>query len=143
MKTIVTAVDFSDATVPVLVHAQMVSEAFHAELHVVHVVEMQPSYATMYGFAPEEVPAMGEFMNETEKRAMEHLDKLDVKASHRKVLQGSPLHAILEYTKSVGGELLVLGCHGHGVLGSLFMGSVADGCVRKAEIPTLVVPVIK
>jgi nucleotide-binding universal stress UspA family protein len=35
---------------------------------------------------------------------------------------------------------LVVGSHGHGVIASLLLGSVAEGMVRKAGIPTLVVP---
>ncbi len=59
------------------------------------------------------------------------------------VLQGQPLHTILEYTNEVDADLLVLGSHGHGFLGSLLLGSVAEGCVRKATIPALIIPVTK
>ena len=36
--------------------------------------------------------------------------------------------------------MVVLGTHGHGVVASLLLGSVAEGLVRKAAVPTLVVP---
>jgi len=39
-----------------------------------------------------------------------------------------------------GGDFVVLGSHGHGVLGGLLLGSVAEGMVRKATVPTLIVP---
>ena len=39
-----------------------------------------------------------------------------------------------------GADLVVLGTHGHGVMASVLLGSVAEGLVRKAEIPALVVP---
>ena len=58
-----------------------------------------------------------------------------------KVLQGQPLHTLLEYAKAVDADILVLGSHGHGFLSSLLLGSVAEGCVRKAELPALIIPV--
>jgi nucleotide-binding universal stress UspA family protein len=35
---------------------------------------------------------------------------------------------------------VVIGSHGHGVIASLLLGSVAEGMVRKAAVPTLIVP---
>ena len=42
--------------------------------------------------------------------------------------------------KDSGADFVVLGSHGHGVIASLLLGSVAEGMVRKAGVPTLVVP---
>ena len=47
----------------------------------------------------------------------------------------------LDYIKENGADLMVLGSHGHGMVASLLIGSVAEGMVRKAVVPTLVVPV--
>jgi nucleotide-binding universal stress UspA family protein len=35
---------------------------------------------------------------------------------------------------------VVVGAHGHGAMAALLLGSVAEGLVRKAAVPTLVVP---
>tara|TARA_B100000809_G_scaffold30507_1_gene26511 strand:- start:291 stop:413 length:123 start_codon:yes stop_codon:yes gene_type:complete len=35
---------------------------------------------------------------------------------------------------------MVVGSHGPGVIASVLIGSVAEGVVRKAQIPALVVP---
>ena len=42
--------------------------------------------------------------------------------------------------KELGADLVILGSHGHGVVASLLLGSVAEGMVRKSLVPTLVVP---
>jgi nucleotide-binding universal stress UspA family protein len=54
--------------------------------------------------------------------------------------EGSPLHALLDYTHKVGADLVILGSHGHGAVAALLLGSVAEGMVRKAVVPTLVIP---
>lgn len=146
MKTIIAAVDFSDASMVVLKAAEEMARAFGAELHLVHVVEAQPTYAA-YGFTPDEFPVLAQVQVETVSRAETKLSDLAKRAGHDGIktmlLQGQPLHSLLEYGKESGADLIVLGSHGHGILGSLLLGSVAEGCVRKSKIPTLVVPVQK
>ncbi len=146
MKTIIAALDFSDANEPVIEATTKLARALNESVHLVHVVEPEPTYAA-YGFAPDEFPAMQEIQAESlvrsEKKLSEMASQLEVPNVQTKVLQGQPLHAILEYADAVDAEMLVLGSHGHGFLGSLLLGSVAEGCVRKAKIPSLIVPVEK
>ena len=53
------------------------------------------------------------------------------------LVQHAPTTALV--AASEGAELLVVGSHGHGALSSVFLGSVADGCVRHAHAPVVVV----
>lgn len=141
MKTIVAAVDFSDSTSGVLDAAAAQAKAFGAELHIVHVLEPEPSY-TAYGFTPDEFPAMHVFQEEARKRAGAQLAKLaeGIPGAQIKLVEGSPLHGVLDFVKSVGSDLVILGSHGHGMVASLLLGSVAEGMVRKAVVPTMVIP---
>jgi nucleotide-binding universal stress UspA family protein len=54
--------------------------------------------------------------------------------------EGIPLHALLAHVKDSGADFVVIGSHGHGVIASLLLGSVAEGMVRKETVPTLIVP---
>lgn len=141
MKTIVAAVDFSDSTEGVLATATDQAKAFGAALHVVHVLEPEPAY-TAYGFTPDEFPAMHVFQEEARKRAKKRLDELaaGIPGAVDKLIEGSPLHGVLDYVKEVGADLVILGSHGHGMVASLLLGSVAEGMVRKSLVPTMVVP---
>ena len=60
MKKIIAAVDFSNATEGVVGTAAEMAKAFGAELHLLHVIEPEPTY-TAYGFTPEEFPAIHTF----------------------------------------------------------------------------------
>ena len=146
MKTIVAAVDFSNATPGVIEMACGLAKAFGAKLRLFHAVEPEPSY-TAYGFTPDEFPAMNAFHEEAKRRATEKLEellttvKVDVPNATSHMTEGSPLHALLAHVKDSGADFVVIGSHGHGVIASLLLGSVAEGMVRKATVPTLVVPV--
>ena len=145
MKRILAAVDFSNATSGVVDTAASMAKAFGAELHLLHVIEPEPTY-TAYGFTPDEFPAIHTFHEETRTRAKTTLEKAVnhlaasglVPVTH--LGDGSPLHVLEEKVKELGADLVVLGSHGHGVVASLLLGSVAEGMIRKAIVPTLVIP---
>ena len=145
MKTIVAAVDFSNATTGVLEAAVKITRAFGSSLHLLHVLEPEPSY-TAYGFTPDEFPAIHLFQEEARKRATARLQEVlakvadDVPGATVHLAEGSPLHALLDYTHKVSADLVILGSHGHGAVAALLLGSVAEGMVRKAVVPTLVIP---
>lgn len=144
MKTIVAALDFSDATPPVVDAASMMARSFGASLHLLHVMEPEPTYSA-YGFTPEEFPAIHSFQKEAKTRAERALAAQKEKVTegvtvHTELLEGNPLHELLTYAMKENADLVVLGSHGHGVVASVLLGSVAEGVVRKAEIPALVIP---
>jgi len=145
MKTIIAALDFSNSTPGVLEMAGGIAKAYGAALHLLHVMEPEPTY-TAYGFTPDEFPVIHAFQEEAKKRAQAKLEEAAASVRHLvpdvtvKVSEGNPLPAVLEYIREAGGDMVVLGTHGHGVVASLLLGSVAEGLVRKAAVPTLVVP---
>lgn len=145
MKTIITALDFSDASTAVLAAAVSMAKVHQASLHIVHVLEPEPSY-TAYGMTPEEFPAIQVFQQETKKRAEARLNQAIATAKEQlgdvraELLIGSPLHSIIDYVHKTTADLVVLGTHGHGAVAALLIGSVAEGLVRKAVCPTLVIP---
>jgi len=145
MKTIVAAVDFSNATLGVIKMASSLAKAYGAQLHLLHIIEQEPTY-TAYGFTPDEYPVLHEFQEEAKRRAARKLEELlasvvsDLPGTSIQLIEGSPLHGILSYVKDSNADLVVLGSHGHGVVVSLLLGSVAEGMVRKAVVPTLIVP---
>jgi nucleotide-binding universal stress UspA family protein len=145
MKYIVVAVDFSNATPGVLKMATSLASSFGAKLQLLHVIEPEPSY-TAYGFTPDEFPAMNDFRDEAERRAKLKLEEFlaevqrEVPGATSHMTAGSPLHALLAHVKESHADFVVIGSHGHGVIASLLLGSVAEGMVRKATVPTLIVP---
>lgn len=141
MKKILASVDFSNATSDVIASAAEMAKAFGAELHLLHVIEPEPTY-TAYGFTPEEFPAINTFHAETRTRAQKTLNEVAsvFPAAISHLENGSPLHVLAEKVKEIGADLVILGSHGHGIVASLLLGSVAEGMIRKSMVPILVIP---
>lgn len=145
MKTILAAVDFSNASQGVIEMSAKLAKSFGARLYLFHIVEPEPSY-TAYGFTPDEFPALHAYQEEAKRRASAKLEQLlntvkgDLPDATMMIMEGSPLHTLIDCVKDISADFVVLGSHGHGVIASLLLGSVAEGMVRKAEVPTLIVP---
>ena len=52
---------------------------------------------------------------------------------------GSPPDEILEAIVAEKAQMVVLGTHGHGLIGRFFMGSIAQRVVARCEVPVLLV----
>ncbi|MBK1792137.1 universal stress protein [Persicirhabdus sediminis] len=146
MKRIVAALDFSDTTPLVIAEAGKLARALNETLYLVHVVEAEPVY-TAYGFTADEFPAMHEYQAEAAKRGQKRLDQaveeMGAVGVVTKLLEGSPLFTLLEFVDEIEADMLILGAHGHGWLGSLLLGSVAEGAIRRSKVPIMVVPAPK
>jgi nucleotide-binding universal stress UspA family protein len=144
MKTIIAALDYSDVTDRVVEVSVGLAKAFEATLHLVHMLDPGPNYA-IYGFSPAEFPINP--MNDRIRTASDSrlhdlatstgLDKSRVVTAS---VVGTPVDGILQYAEDQRADLIVLGAHSRGFLGSMLVGSVAQGIIRRAELPTLIVP---
>jgi nucleotide-binding universal stress UspA family protein len=52
---------------------------------------------------------------------------------------GNPGQEIVKIAKKEKAHLIVMGTHGHGLLGRALMGSVAQNVMTECEIPVLLV----
>jgi nucleotide-binding universal stress UspA family protein len=59
------------------------------------------------------------------------------------VLQGDPVIEILDTTKSLNADMLVMGTHAKGITEHTFMGDVAHKVLKRTRVPVLLVPAVK
>lgn len=52
---------------------------------------------------------------------------------------GNPCEEILKAASEDHAQMIVMGTHGHGVVGRFFMGSIAQRVVARCEVPVLLV----
>ena len=143
LTRILVATDFSDASHVALDYGRALAHTFGASLHVLHVMEtVAMTAATEYGFSGLPVEFQREMEAAARKRTEELLtdeDRRLMSAMAVVARHNTPAAAIVEYAGTNRIDLIVLGTHGRGALGHLFMGSVAERVVRTAPCPVLAV----
>jgi nucleotide-binding universal stress UspA family protein len=144
LKNIVVATDFSDPSNAALIYGRSLARRFDARLHVLHVVE--DLGARLVGL-PLPVGDLGQMQIEAERSAKARLEDWlagedrEIEIVPAVITSTSPSHAILDYANHTMPriDLIVMGTHGRGMVGHLFMGSVAERVVRGAPCPVLTV----
>jgi nucleotide-binding universal stress UspA family protein len=158
MKTILVPIDFSDVTPHVLEQAKQIAPALGAELHLVHVREVNPvAPPTTFGYGvtgmPELMPmpttaGMGPVpletpVNERNKAKLAAWQKEISNAGLKATLHepaGVVVEEILREADALDPSMIVMGRHGHGAMYNLLVGSVTEGVLKRSKCPVLLVP---
>lgn len=69
-------------------------------------------------------------------RRVEQLHSIPAQAD---VVEGAPVDALSRYVEELGADLIIMTTHGRSGLSRFWLGSVADGLVRGAEVPVLLI----
>ena len=147
--------DLSENSTYALRHAASMAEATGAKLHVLHVSEPLSDDAriTMMMFMQDKGSRQDAMQTRTEhvKAVLEERQKafwaampdedrtIQDQIDSIEVIEGHVAEVILRRSTELGCDLIVLGAHNHG-FSQTFLGSVAKRVLRRATIPTLVVP---
>ena len=137
-RTVLVPLDFSEHSAHALRLAIALARGSGATLHLVHAYEVPLGAIPPYGVAiPETLLAQ---VRDAAARRLE-------KASHEvddaglpceiHVVQGPAADAIVEETKRLAADLIVMGTRGHTGLKHVLLGSVAERTVRMAPCPVL------
>ena len=140
VKRILFPTDFSHHNDAALDYASTLAAESGAKLFIVHVDERYEVSAAM-GEAGYVYPLSFDANNRDEIR--ERLSKVvpthpEVKYEHH-YLEGAPLTEIVKFAKRENVDLIVMASHGRTGLSRLVMGSIAEGVMRRAPCPVLVV----
>ncbi len=142
MKTILASVDFSDVAPSVVKAAAELARFSGARLCLLHVASPEPDFVG-YGPGPQTVRDAAARVYREKHRRLQTMEsrlrkrKVDARAL---VVQGPTVEKILREARRLHAGMIVMGSHGHGALHRVLVGSVAEGVLRKAPCPVLVVP---
>ncbi len=142
IKNVLVATDFSEPSEAALQYGRELAHTFNATLQVLHVTD---NLYTVYGgeaYALE----LPDPQRESEQAVQAQLqgllteeDQMALQAKVVTVTAVSKAEAIVAYARTHKIDLIVVGTHGRGALGHLFLGSVAERVVRTATCPVLTV----
>ena len=132
--------DFSSCNDAAFHYAECLAAETGALLYIAHVDELtdlNPETAeSNYLYA-------SAFGGNDRREVREHLRSirptLDGVVYKHRYLRGSPVEEILQFAEQKGIDLIVMGSHGRTGLSRLLLGSIAEGVMRKASCPVLVV----
>ena len=140
-ETILVAVDFSEVSKQVYEVAANLAQQLRAKVVVLNVSEPQLDYVGLLPAASDGYRYAG-----IEQQVAEQLDEARTFLEARGLMVETDHHwgpvvaSILDGAQRRKAGLIVLGSHGHGAFYHLLVGSVADGVLREAQTPVLVVP---
>lgn len=134
--------DFSEPADAALAYAKSMADQFGGRVHLLHVVA-----TPQIGWAADgSTISWPDFLSGLETDARARLDRLvpsvgEPLADRFMVATavGVPVEQILQYATVNHIDLIVMGTHGRGLVGHMFLGSVAERVVRRASMPVLTV----
>jgi len=142
LKDILVATDFGEPADAALSYGRELARTYGATLHVLHIVD--DVYLRLGG--DDYVAVLPELQRDAELAAQAHLNALLVDNDPQPMpvkkvtaTSAAPATAIVDYAKSNGIDLIVVGTHGRRAVAHLLMGSVAERVVRTAPCPVLTV----
>jgi len=144
-KNILVAVDGSDTSNLALQEAIKLAKEQQAALRLVHVVDETPAYMTMD--IPYSIADYQKAMREAGQKvlatcaaaARQAGTEVDTKFVVLELLAQRICDAISEEAKRWPADLIVIGTHGRHGFNHLLLGSVAEGVIRLATKPVLVI----
>ncbi|MFY8216016.1 MAG: universal stress protein [Chthoniobacterales bacterium] len=148
MKTLLVAIDQSEAMNPVLHTSVSLARQLGAKLDIIHVVEPIVTNVPI-GAAMDviEVAPPLDLQNDIQLRSEQLNKRLATIAAgiefSAAAIAGMPVDEIMERAKTIGADFIILGSHGHGAIYHLFVGSVVTAVLKRSEVPVMVVPIRK
>jgi nucleotide-binding universal stress UspA family protein len=127
---------------PVAVHAADVgvelARSLNADVALIHVIDTVPAYGADTGISPGELAAQARQDGKTLMAGFR--ERLSLQPSALEfVVSGSPPDEIVKAAREWPADLIVIGSHGRGGVQRALLGSVAEGVMRHALCPVLVI----
>ena len=142
-KRILCAVDFSEHSRRAIDHAVAIARWYDAAVTALFVMPPAPMPVVGPGamaMSPMVLTADDRQRLVNDVREFAAIESAPGVAIDAAVLEGFPAIEIVEYARTFGADLLVLGTHGRSGVERLLLGSVAERVLRRAGCPVLTVP---
>ncbi len=138
-RRILAATDMSENSRPALDFARRLRERFGSAVTVVHAHYFElPPY-----FSAGRMATLARELDELKDQAAEHLRRVCTEVmgdiADARVVERSPVEAVLETSESIAADLIVMGTHGRRGAARIWPGSVAEQVLRQSRRPVLAV----
>lgn len=139
IKSILFPTDFSEYNEAALKLASTLASESKATLYIIHVHDVQSFSAAAGEFSYLDAPTWHEQLRNAEEQLENVVPSIPSVSYERECLTGNPVVEILKFAEGHNVGLIVMASHGRTGLPRLLMGSIAEGVMRKAPCPVLIV----
>jgi len=138
IHAILCPVDFSDASRKAVQYAKEFASSMGSRVHLLNVVEPRPMAVDItMNYIPLEED-LQHAAKEDLQLVLQEFQQAGLKVDSS-IEIGNPADVILDKSRELDVNLVIMGSHGKKGLSRLIMGSVAETVVRKANCPVLIV----
>ncbi|MEW6194043.1 MAG: universal stress protein [Bacteroidota bacterium] len=142
IKKIIVPTDFSKLSFSALEYALDLAERMDATIHLIYVLEKTPPFLAIRSIDVSEEDVIRNMEEEARKQLSKTATEFRME-SNVKIMEvlrkGNDYEEIVNYSKEINCDLIVIATHGRtGVLHTL-LGSVAEKVIRYAKCPVLVI----
>jgi nucleotide-binding universal stress UspA family protein len=139
-KHILVPIDGSDCSLQALEVAAKFAGEQQARLTICTVVDPAKAAAMAFGEASMAAACLDALDEEGKALVGDAAGRVKVIwPSEVAVLDGAPVDTIVDYARESEADLVIIGSHGRSGIQRLFLGSVAEGVIRNASMPVMVV----
>ncbi|MFM2225385.1 MAG: hypothetical protein RJA07_1587 [Bacteroidota bacterium] len=145
IKKIICPIDFSKNAEAALQMALPIADANKAEVHLLHIIPQMYYYdwsmTGMYNLISDEMIEQAKQETNAKMNVLVHELKNkfpSIQFNFTILTLANPADGILETTKEINADLIVMGSHGRKGWDRLLMGSVAESVMRHSDCPVLI-----
>ncbi len=141
---ILVAIDLSSASQKILDKAKTLALALSAKVCLLHVIEGEPDFLEDEPDLQNSSDQGQQEFPQEHKDLQKEVDALRKSGIDTKGLlsQGSIVDVILQKSKQLEIDIIIVGTHGHGGVHHMIFGSVSEGVLRSTSCPVLVIPTL-
>ena len=131
--------DFSQYNDAALRLASSLAAEAQTKLYIIHVFDVQNLSVAMGEASFYDAPTSREELRNAEEQLGSVVPSIAGVDFAHECMTGNPVLEILKFAESHDVDLIVMASHGRTGLSRLLMGSIAEGVLRKAKCPVLIV----
>jgi len=150
------ATDLSESAKAAMIWAMSLADKYEAAITIIHVIPDLSSrgYDLSVHFNDDQITQLNieeqrkvmdsirESVKSVCKETKDSIPDCRVDLNHVIIEVGHPVHEIVAAAGDGKYDMVVMGTHGHGLIGDLLLGSVARGVVHKSKVPVLTIRLV-
>jgi len=141
MKRILVPIDFSEQAKCAVKAAGQIARKVGAEVYLLHMIDLPSGESDLEAHSDASSPAKMLYLQKTHEKFREFLRSklLEDVVGHEEVRFHKTFSGIIEYSKELDIDLIIMGSQGATGFKEMFIGSNTEKVVRRSDIPVLVV----